>query len=352
MPLTFDITPEPAGPSEAAEASKGAGPLLCGAQADDYVTRLQSAVRAARLNAFFPPWRALAAHLGFLGPSGSKGLYETLQLSARSGLPSAREVLRVKIDRDLAADFLARTRAGPAPAADSRMARKIGYYEALLAAEVMPSGRLTLALRQHLPEEGLARFRLVLDRFDLADGQFVRYTLLLTQRDPSWRDPRVHQDEDLDAPTEGFRRIVSRLASHDAELALVLLSRYAHLQVEDVRRGRVGPLWLAGTAPHPALIPLLDPARGPCAGGPAPWILCLPEDRAGLEVGPDASLDPFAPLLREAVGAESREVLDARARELGYRVSRSRKFVCPQPLVAPLSALCRELGAPCIVRGV
>jgi hypothetical protein len=330
---------------------------------DAYVERLVRALGAARLNRLFPPERALRTHLRFLGPQGSRGLYKAVQISLLNGMPTTREILRVKIDRDLAASFLSDVATRPAPPAVSPLARRIAYYTELAGCETMPTHRMSVELRQQLPEENRALFRVIFDRFDLAGNQFVRYTMLLGQRDRFWRRRHVLVDDaDLAAPTEGFRRTVSRFAAHDSELAFVLLSQQEAIEVEDVQRCRVGPLLLPGMKVGAELEALLDPEAGPCAGdastdrAPAlkapPWILCFPTDRAGLEVAEHSGRDPLAPLLREAVSAQARELVDAKADELGYRVAKSRKFVCPPVLQAPLEELCRRLGTPSIVKAV
>jgi len=326
--------------------------VLSGELGDAYVQRLVRGVRAARLNALFPPEQKLCAHLSFLGSGGSSGVYDELRLSPQNGLPTAREILRVKIDKDLTADFLSRAAEQRPPPEGSRMARRIAYYSRVAKQEVMPVNRMRVELRQQVPDENLAAFRVVFDRFDLAANQFVRYTILLEQHDRFWRRRHVIVDDnELTAPTEGFRRTVGRFASHEAELAFVLLSDVPGIEVEDVRRARVGPMLLPGMVADAALQALLDPERNPGAAGAPPWVLCFPEDRAGLEVAEHSGKDPLAPLLREAVGETARELVDAKADQLGYRVAKSRKFVCPEPLKTSLSRLCKEVGAPSIVRG-
>jgi hypothetical protein len=342
------------GPTPAQPAAPPTEIVLRGEIADAYVARLDRAIRAARLNALFPPSRPLRAHLGFLGPAGSRGLYDELQLSPLTGLPNAREILRVKIDKDLTAEFLARAADQRAPQPGSPLARRIDYYAALAETEVMPASRLAVDLRQQIESDSRALFRVLFDRFDIATGMFVRYTIMLSQRDSFWGQRHlIVDDADLAAPTERFRRIIGRFTAHEAELAFILLSKLDEITVEDVRRCRIGPLLMPGVdGIGSRLEALLDPARTPEAAEEPPWILCFPEDRAGVEVTEHSSGDPLAQLYRDAVSESARELVDAKADELGYRVAKSRKFVCPRPLRGPLSELCRELGRPSIVRGV
>jgi hypothetical protein len=357
MALTIEgpLPREGAGQEQQLAPGAAEGTLELTAELSDaYVERLDRAIRAARLNRLFPPERALRAHLGFLGRRGSSGVYDSLQVSLQNGLPTAREILRVKIDRDLAGEFLADAADRRPPPEGSPVARRIAYYRALSGCEVMPVNRVSVELRQQIPERNLALFRVVFDRFDLAMNHFVRYTMLLSQRDRFWRRRHVIVDDaELAAPTEGFRRTVSRFAAHDSELCFVLLSREERIAVEDVQRCRVGPLLLPGMRVGAELEALLDPERGPCAErGVPPWILCFPQDRAGLEVAEHSGRDPLALLLRDAVSEEARDLVDAKADELGYRVAKSRKFICPAELHQPLTELCRRLGTPSIVRAV
>lgn len=358
MALTIELSPaeieanqESAAASPRSPASQGLS--LAGADADRYIDMLVRAIRGARLNAIFPPERPLCTHLSFLAPEHNGGVYPQLHLAPQSGLPGARDIFRVKIDGDLAADFLADVAERPAPAADSRLARKIPYYTRLASAQLMPLSRMSVELRQHIVAERQALFRVVYDRFDIASCQFARYTILLSQSDRFWRKPHVVvSDADLAAPTESFRRIVGRFTADEAELAFVLLSRVEGIAVEDVRRARVGPLLLPGARIGGPIEALLDREQTPEYGDEPRFILCLPEDRAGLEVAAHASGDPLARLYREAVGDDARALIDAKADELDYRVSKERKFVCSHGLRGPLSQLCRDLGAPSIVRGI
>ena len=330
-----------------------AGLSVEGAAADDYIELLTRAIRGGRLNALFPPSPVLRSHLSFLAPTANHGVYPRLTLSPQSGLPSARDIFRVKIDRDLAAGFLSDHAGRTAPSKDSRLGRKLAYYRDLSTVELMPLSRMRVELRRQVPEDNLALFRVIYDRFDIATCQFARYTILLGQRDRFWRKPHVIVDDaDLAAPTESFRRIVGRFTADEAELAFVLLSKVDGIEVEDVRRARVGPLLLPGARIGGDLEALLSQQRTPELGESRRFILCLPEDRAGIEVAAHASGDPLARLYREAVGDDVRALIDAKADELDYRVSKQRKFVCSRNLQGALAHLCQSLGAPSIVRGI
>ena len=347
MALTIE-EPTPARPD-----AQNADLVLRGGAADAYVARLVRAIRAARLNALFPPSRPLINHVSFLGPAGSCGVYDQLRLSPHTGMPTAREVLRVAIDRELAPEFLADVARRPAPMPDGSLARRIDYYGRLARCEVLPSSRMSVDLRRQIEAESRAELRVTYDRFDIATGLFVRYTILLSQRDSFWSQRHVIVDDnDLAAPTEGFRRTVGRFTAHEAEVAFILLSQLEGIEVEDVRRCRVGPMLMPGVhGVGEALEALLAaPANAP-ADEPR-WILCFPEDRAGVELATHSAGDPLSRLYRDALSDSARELVDEMSQQLGYKVAKSRKFVCARPLAAPLSDLCRELGAPSVVRGV
>ncbi|MBN2495481.1 MAG: hypothetical protein JXR96_12875 [Deltaproteobacteria bacterium] len=316
--------------------------VLRGRHADGYVDSLALALHAARLNAFFPPVPPLLAHLSFLGPRGSRGLRRSLRLAPHNGLPSAAEVLRVLIDREAARH----SRPDQAvPRGASRLARRLRYYRALDGAELMPFQRTRVDLRQQLLEEKQARFRVVMDHYDPVGVQFVRYTILLGQEDGAFGERLIELDRDLAEPTRIFRRKLSQLGSQAAERVFAELDAHPALEVEDVRRCRVGPMLLPGMPPRAApLAPLLDPASSPCPASQTPWVLAFPEERAALDMLRSADADPLALLLGQPAAAlESPE---------GSCLARSCKLVCPQPLCAPLAELCRELGRPCIVRPI
>ena len=344
MALTFQ-GPLPSQPQQGATDL-----LLRGEHSDAYVEALRHALAAARLNALFPPSRRLLAHAAFLGARGSEGLYPELRLSRTSGLPSAFDVLRVNVDHGLAREFLEKL--GPAHERTpdtAAVARRLAYYQRLRQREVMPLNRMEVDLRQQLPQERAALFRIVLDRYDMRRSQFVRYTILLGQGHRFWRRRHITVDDsDLVAATEEFRRTVGLLSFHGARQSFQMLAQVDQLKVEDVRRCRVGPVFLPGMDLDGPLAALLDRASGPCAGGPTPLVLCLPEDRASVELAIDSGRD-LPPLLR-GDGGEERAGQEDHHVAPGYHVTHSCKLVCPPPLVEPLQQLCRELGAPSIVR--
>lgn len=338
MALTIE-GPEP-GPQPAGEATDI---VLQGAAGDRYIAQLQAAIHAARLNALFPPELRLREQLGFLGPRGSEGLYPRLRLSARSGLPSALTVCRVKVDRDQAREFLAQLGSPQDYPPGGRASRRVAYYRRLADAALMPLNRMRLELRRQVPDEYLAQFRVVLDRFDLTSCHHARYTVLLTQRHRVWRRQQLAVDgADLVAPTESFRRVLGQLTFHGAQRAFELLDAAEQIEVEDVRRCSVGPMILPGMPAGPALAEVLQ------QGGESSWLLCCVEDRASRQLPPGVQPDGLAAQLAPAAGPEH----DGQRQAQDIGLARVYKLVCPRPLQQPLRQLCQQLGQPSVVRGI
>ena len=347
--LTMALTIEGPAPRQPQQAGT-TDLVLRGASADNYVDALRHGIAAARLNAHYPAGRLLLAHMGYLGGQGSEGLYADLRLSRKNGLPSAFDVLRVNVDHGLAQRFSGQLGRGRQEVSHGpRLERRIRYYQRLLRQGLMPLNRMQVDLRQQLPDQRLALFRVVLDRFDLRRNQFVRYTLLLGQRDRFWRRRKLKIDDaDLVAATEEFRGLVGLLSFHAAPQAYEMLDAHQQLEVEDVRRCRVGPMILPGMESSRPLASLLEASAASGDGGLTPFVLCCPEDRASDQLARDAGRDLPALLLNRDVG-QARASSEA---QRSYRVVHSCKLVCRPAAQRPLQRLCQQLGAPSIVRPV
>ena len=281
---------------------------LAGAAADGYVAVLRQLLAVARPGVHYPDARRLDAHLSFLGPAGSRGVHEALELDAATGLPTLGELLRVRADRDLADGFLREH--------GDRLPAKAAYYRALAGVEVLPTSAVLVRLRRR--ERQRARFEVVHDRIEADGARLVRTTVQLEQRGVK----HVGLERgDLSAPTETFRRVVERWAGVDAELAFLLLAELPGVRVDEVVRGEIGPLSFAGVDAPPLLAPVF--ARIPGA-----FVLHLALERAGVEVAEDRCRDPFARLYRDALGPEARAQVDARRLALGYHVAKERRLVC------------------------
>ncbi len=303
---------------------------LAGERADSYVSVLRRLLGVARPGAQFPDARRVEAHLSFLGPAGSRGIVDGIDVDPETGMPTLRELLRVRADRDLAAGFLVE-HAEALPA-------KAVYYRALAGAEIMPTSALEVRLRG--ATKRAARFEVIHDRLDAAAGCFLRYTSHLEQRGEGHVSLRRG---DLSVPTERFRALAMRYANADAEVAFLLFSELEDVRVTEVARGQIGPLHFGGIA-APALI---EEALAACPGG---FVLHTALERAALDVSEDRCRDPFARLYRDVLGADTRAAVEERRARLGYRVSKDRRLACTPALEAPLVAALARAGTRLVVR--
>jgi hypothetical protein len=305
------------------------GLRLEGPAADAYVRVLRSLLALARAGSHYPDPVRFDALLAFLGPAGSRGVHADLLVDPVSGLPRVSQLLGVRADREVARDEQER---GLAPLPERR-----AYHEALRAVELSPASSVEVHLRRR--EGRRAHLEIVHDRLDAANGCPVRYTVRLSHQG---RSVKV-TDADVALPSERFVALVERHAGADAELAFLLISDLPGVRVEEVVRGQVGPLHMAGID-APAVL------AGVIAGVPGALILHLALERAGLEVSADRVRDPFSVLYRDALQADSRGLVEAKRARLGYHVSKERRLVCTPSAEAPLRAALRGAGTPLVVR--
>jgi hypothetical protein len=303
---------------------------LTGERADGYVAALRRLRAVGRPGAQFPDARRVDAHLSFLGPAGSRGTSDGIDVDPETGMPALRELLRVRADRDLAERFLVEH--------GDTLPAKAAYYRALAAADVMPTTALDVRLRS--AGKHRASFEVVHDRLDAAAGCFLRYTIHLEQRGETHVALRRG---DLSAPTARFQALAMRYASADAEVAFLLFAELDDVRVTEVTRGQLGPLHFRGV-PAPALV------EEALAAAPDGFVLHLPLERAALDVAEDRCRDPFARMYRDALGPDARAAVEARRGRLGYRVAKDRRLACTPGLEAPLTAALGRAGARLVVR--
>jgi hypothetical protein len=313
---------------EASRARKGTV-RLGGAQADAYLAVLRGLLQVARPGAHYPDPRRLDGHLALLGPEGSRGVHGGVDVDPASGLPSLRQLLAVRAERDVAAGYLTQH-----PRAASARAQ---YYRRLAASDVLAASSVDVRLRRR--ERSLVALEVVHERVDAASGLPLRYTLHLTQR--GGRHAVV--DGELARPTRRFTSLLERHAGADAELTLLLVSELPGVTVEEVVRGQIGPLSLTGLAVPELLRPVLE-------GVPGAVVLHLALDRAGTGVAEDRCRDPFTRLYRDSLSHEARELVERRRAALGYRVAKERRLVCTPSAEAPLRAALAGAGVPLVVR--
>jgi len=309
---------------------------LEGESLERYVARLTALIDAARLNKLFPDPRRVNAVYRAMRPSQGR-----ITVDPRSGLPSEKDVSRVFTDAQLAAQAVQEPAVGDSAAA-RRHRERHDYYESLRRDPPGEPVSLSLSLRRVDDTQQKAHFTVVFDRFDLAEAVFVRYTIQLAQKSSRWTRQQVELIGDDLSYTRNFRNVISRFTSDEAEFAFLLLSDLPNIEVEDVVRGRVGPLYVESASVPAEYQPLVRDGAA---------VLHLPMDRAGKSVPRDGSGDPLTLLyrdfLRRTGGAEAADPIDARAKSLGYHVWKERKLCCTPEVVEPLQRLLRKR---CVVR--
>lgn len=317
---------------------------LTGPDLDRYAETAARLIAAGRLNRWYPDPYACANLLRGLGASFREGVYDGVWIDLASGMPTLQEVVTVKADADLSADFLAgqnaRQAAGRSPSA--KLAAKIEYHKRLLELRFAPLTNLEVRLRRIDQGRQQAAFEAVFDRYDAAEHVFTRYTLLLEQKDSALGQALIERSGDYSRQTEDFRNTMERYTGDESELAFLLLGRLPNVRVEEVTRARIGPLWSFAAPSPPGWLP-----DGPAGQGEA--ILHLPLDRASVDLDEDRDADPFSTIYRHFLSEVSRPLIEDEARRLGYRVHKERKFVCTRGVADHLKKRLREAGTSNIV---
>lgn len=318
------LPPAQDGPAARPGPSPALRPLvLQGEHADGYVAIVRSLVGAAHLSSVFPDPRRIDEHLALLGPEGSRGAHRDLNVDARSGLPTVRQLLAVRAERDLAVD-------GKLP--------RGAYATALAGAKLLEPASLEVRLRRAGPDG--VEVEVLHDRIDAASGCLVRITAHLTDcggRHLELRHPQV-------IPRTSFLRQVERHAGGDAELALILLSSLPGIEVEDVQRGQVGPLHFRGVEDLPDVVEELVGVV------PSAFVLHLSLERSGRGVAQDRCRDPWGRLYRETLGEAARASVEERRKELGYASFRERRLVTTPRAAPELKAALARRGLALVVR--
>jgi len=287
---------------------------------------------AGRLNHWFPDPYGFAEYVRLLAPSARQGVYDGVHLDLTTGLPILKDFVMVRADRDVAKDFVeqneARLAAGRSPT--PKVAAKLAYNRRLLAADLPPLTRLQVKLRRIDPARSAASFEVVFDKIDTAEMVFVRYTLLLEQEDRSWGSAFLERSGDYSLQTAAFREKMEKFTQDDSEIAFLLLGKLEGVRLEEVTRGRIGPLWS----------PFSSAPEG--WSSPNAFILHLPLDRASTDLSDDRDNDPFEDLYRQFLSPYSRPLVAEEALRLGYRVHKDRKFVCTREAEPALRSKLRE----------
>jgi hypothetical protein len=311
---------------------------LSGAELEQYCRTAAALIRAGRLSRSFPDPERCAAYLLALAPSTRGEHAPMASLDLASGLPSLKDLVAVEADAKLAAGHLAELDRRPGRPLEPAARAKADYYRRLDGRALGPLWSLNVTLRRVDGERGCAAFEVVFDRYDPAETVFARYTVMLEQQDALWGS-LIDRRGDYSEQTSAFRDKIERFTQDDSELAFLLLGQVEGLRVEEVVRGRVGPLWSPWAPPPPEF-----------AGAAPGYVLHLPLDRASQALGSDRNDDPFSTLYRRFLSEESRLLVEEQAAKLGYRVHKDRKFVATAgPAAEALRARLAHAGTRNIV---
>ncbi|HIB66377.1 MAG TPA: hypothetical protein EYO33_15010 [Phycisphaerales bacterium] len=323
--------------------------ILKGQQAETYCKLLEGLIRGGKPNNTFPSGRGLANLIYLLRPSTNRGLVDEVRVNLRNGLPDEPDIGRVIADKDICHKVLrshdiasVRSRQDDA---SRRLVNRLDYYLDVEKRELPERYRLDLKLKRVNEKEQSADFIAVFERFDPGEGVFTMYQIHLRHQSDRWSKPKVELQGDDLKYTEEFRNVISRYSSDEAEFAFILLSDVPGITVQEISRGRIGPLWMKGVPCPPQVAELLEK-------NPGNVILNFPYEKVfvpEVEGKEDANRDPFGRLYRQSLGAENKELADARAAKLGYVVHKDRKFSCSKPILNDLKKLCADLGKPCVI---
>ncbi|MEM6993392.1 MAG: hypothetical protein AAF721_22960 [Myxococcota bacterium] len=333
-------------------------------QASEYLDLLGRAVRAARLSKQFPDRRSYQSTLESLSASAHRGLYDSIFVDARSGLPNMASMTRIVADRHVAIGALPRMKDQAVLEARredaevfERLARKRPYYEGLASTEIAPVDEHRVLLRRHEPEHSRASFRVELTKL-AANGCYLHVAIELSQTAGLWGERLV----DLDASgevaegTEALRGMVYRFATFDAEALFLRLHELPGVTVERVARGVIGPVLfslsdgatLAQAEAGPMQTAMHEWAkRG--ESGKATILAGFASDVAATDVREEKSNDPLSPLMSESIAAGERARYDAARERFPFRVYKDRKFAASPGLSDVVRSICEGRGTANII---
>lgn len=304
-----------------ARAGEGRLVRLAGENLEAYCRSLSALVLAGRLNSTYPDPFVCSDYISCLAPSLRRGVYDGVNTDGRSGLPVLKDILAVKIDKDLAPDFIAgqEERLAAGKVLPERSAAKLAYFKRLGAAGLKPLNRLEVKLRRVDRRRGSAFFEVLYDAYAVCPALFSRYCMMLEQEDAVWSSTFLERSGDYSAPTDEFRMKLEKCAQDESELLFLIMGGIGGLRVEEISRARIGPFWSVHTGFPPGW-----PADAPAGAA----VLHFPSDRASVELKADINNDPFEGMYREFLSGEARDLIEERVSGLGYRVHKDRKFAC------------------------
>ncbi|MFO0635589.1 MAG: hypothetical protein U0168_22325 [Nannocystaceae bacterium] len=330
--------------------------------ASRYLEGLARARAASRINKSFPERRPLEATLQALRGDSHEGLYESIYVDSRAGLPNLASFTRVLSDREVGLDAVGRMGSAEELAARQheaevfeRLGRKRRYFELLRPLELAPVDHHRVLLRRHEPEQSRASFRVELTKL-LSDGCYVRVVLELWQRASLWSHKLVQLDAagEVAEGTEALRGMVYRFAAYDAETLFVRLHELEGVTVERVQRGVIGPaLWAFSddTQLHGIAEPgedMLGRTWTRQLQQPPPpglqLVMSFASDTAALDVRDELSNDPLSPLLASSLAEQERARYRVLRDRHPFKVFKDRKFVVTDALRPMVEGVCAAAG--------
>ncbi len=318
-------------------------------QASLYLDVLVRVLRAARLSSSYPDRRRLANTLRALGTERHGGIYESIYVDSRSGLPNLASFTRVVSDHAVAAEG----RTSPDPV-------KRRYQEGLRRMEPAPVDEHRVALRRHDAARSRAEVRFELIKL-AGSGLYTKVTVDLIQTGGMWSHElvRVDADREIVDATAGLRTTVYKLAAYDAETLFARLQELDGVEVQRVERGTIGPILFA--VPHhgrvvcprqPAPTPLATSWAGNLRADPpteSEIVATFATDLAGQDLKQDRSNDPLAGLLGDGVTEENRARYDEIRNRHPFRVYKDRKFVVTPRFQGLVQRVCEQAGTRNII---
>ena len=329
------------------------GETLSGVDEKRYTRRFAAIIRAARLNNHYPDGRRLSAHVRAMDPDVHRGEYDGIEINVDSGLPSYKEWTRVQTDVSIASDqlrqlgdrnHLARRAADSDHDVHRRQLAKYDYYDDIADTPLAPLGDMDVTLRRVDAANDTAYFRITFDKLDVS-GIFLRYDILLSQKDQTWSNPVVEIDEETSSQTEEFQSLIYRFSSMDAEFVYAKLATVSGISVQRVSRATVGPFFFGrwdAPAPFGELL----------HGDPQAFVAMFAIDTAAHDIRENRNNDPFGALFESKLSKKMRSTYSRARQQFGYRVYRDRKFVVSEGLQSALRTLCEDQGTNNIVYSI
>jgi hypothetical protein len=312
--------------------------------ASRYLDVLARVLRSARLSSAYPDRKRVSNTLRALSAQTHGGLYNSIYVDSRSGLPNLASLTRVVTDHELAVE--GRTSNNPV---------KRAYREVLRKLVPAPVDEHRVVLRRHDAARSRAEVRFELIKL-AGSGLYTKVTVDLIQTGGMWSHElvRVDAEREVVAATAGLRTTVYKLATYDAETLFARLQKLDGVEVQRVERGIMGPVLFALGHDDGVVCPL-QPAPTPLATAWAADISAKPPDGlemvatfatdlAGVDVKQDRSNDPLEGLLGDAIAADKQVRYAELRREHSFRVYKDRKFVVTGRFKELVQGVCDRAG--------